>query len=313
MQNRDSRGQQGNSQYDSQSRRRTPNQNFDSSSSYGSSGSYSSYGDQEEPFDRMAQYGSEHSQERRYDITPRDRSDRYDRNDRNSGREQFSDRYRSDHDLNVSRARYDNDQDYSRDFMNRDNRNYDSRSYEGGNYDNSAYQTPSYMGERWGQPSFSSRNSSSSGQSGMYGGGSDYQHGITRTHRRYGYKPNSKSDYSSSRDNEQHSVMDDIKSFFGFGPKNYRRSDDRIKDDICEALTYDHDLDATHIDVSVKDAVVTLTGTVPQRSAKRLAEDLAEKVRGVSDVRNEIQVKNSLTDSFGSAKSPNAKNSDHLI
>ncbi len=199
--------------------------------------------------------------------------------------EHISDRYRSDHDLNLSRARYDNDQDYSRDFMNRDNRNYDSRSYEGGNYENSAYQTPSYMGERWGQPTYSSRDRNR-GQSGLYGG---------------------------RRNEESHTVMDDIKSFFGIGPKNYRRSDDRIREDICEVFTCDHDLDATHLDVTVKDAVVTLTGTVPQRSAKRLAEDLAEAVRGVSDVRNEIQVKNIMTDDLSSSGSSPRKNSDHLI
>ena len=35
---------------------------------------------------------------------------------------------------------------------------------------------------------------------------------------------------------------------------------------------------------------VTLTGSVPDRHAKRLAEDLAEDVWGVRDVQNQIRV-----------------------
>lgn len=79
-------------------------------------------------------------------------------------------------------------------------------------------------------------------------------------------------------------------SYRGRGPKNYRRSDDAIRDDVCERLTMDHDVDATDVEVNVHEAVVTLTGTVTDRQTKRLAEDIADSVRGVKDVNNELRV-----------------------
>lgn len=76
----------------------------------------------------------------------------------------------------------------------------------------------------------------------------------------------------------------------GRGPRNYRRSDERIRDDINDRLT-DHDwLDASDIDVTVVAGEATLTGRVESRSAKRLAEDLAESVSGVTNVQNNLRV-----------------------
>ena len=76
----------------------------------------------------------------------------------------------------------------------------------------------------------------------------------------------------------------------GRGPKNYRRSDDSIRDDVCERLTMDHDVDATDIEVNVYECVVTLSGTVSDRQTKRIAEDIADTVRGVKEVQNELRV-----------------------
>lgn len=78
--------------------------------------------------------------------------------------------------------------------------------------------------------------------------------------------------------------------YSGMGPKGYKRSDDRIKEDVCEALTHDSELDASNIDVEVKDGMVTLTGTVESRMAKRQAEDCVEHLSGVKDVTNNIRV-----------------------
>ena len=82
----------------------------------------------------------------------------------------------------------------------------------------------------------------------------------------------------------------DRPSYRGRGPKNYQRSDDRIREEVCERLTMDHDVDASDIEVSVSEAVVTLNGTVPERHAKRIAEDICESVRGVKDVQNNLRV-----------------------
>jgi hypothetical protein len=79
-------------------------------------------------------------------------------------------------------------------------------------------------------------------------------------------------------------------SFAGRGPRSYRRSDDRICEDVCEALTRHPAVDASDIDVRVENGEVILTGTVDDWQMKRLAEDMAEGVSGVINVRNEVRV-----------------------
>ena len=66
----------------------------------------------------------------------------------------------------------------------------------------------------------------------------------------------------------------------------FRRSDPRIREDVCECLTQDEDLDASEIEVGVADGEVTLTGNVTSRLDKRYAEDLSARVSGVRDVHN---------------------------
>jgi hypothetical protein len=76
----------------------------------------------------------------------------------------------------------------------------------------------------------------------------------------------------------------------GRGPKGYQRSDERIKEDICERLTQAGDLDASDIEVQVNNGEVTLTGTVEQRQWKRIAEDTIENISGVKEVHNQLRV-----------------------
>ena len=49
-------------------------------------------------------------------------------------------------------------------------------------------------------------------------------------------------------------------------------------------------LDASDIEVACKDGEVVLKGSVGERRAKRIAEELAEEQSGVQDVRNELRV-----------------------
>jgi osmotically-inducible protein OsmY len=77
----------------------------------------------------------------------------------------------------------------------------------------------------------------------------------------------------------------------GRGPKGYTRSDERIREAVCDALTDDPVLDASDIEVSVAQGEVTLSGTVPERTAKRHAEDLVEEVSGIRHVQNNLRVK----------------------
>ena len=78
----------------------------------------------------------------------------------------------------------------------------------------------------------------------------------------------------------------------GRGPKNYTRSPDRIADDVNEAFTENPFLDASDVEVRVEKNEVTLEGTVADRRSKRLAEDIAESVRGVHDVHNRLRIRN---------------------
>ncbi len=77
----------------------------------------------------------------------------------------------------------------------------------------------------------------------------------------------------------------------GKGPKGYQRSDERIREDVCERLTDHHDVDASDIEVSVESGEVTLTGTVSARRDKLMAEHAAEAVSGVIDIHNQIRVR----------------------
>ena len=76
----------------------------------------------------------------------------------------------------------------------------------------------------------------------------------------------------------------------GRGPKGYQRGDERIHEDVSERLMDDGRIDATNIEVTVTDSEVTLSGVVESRRIKRLAEDIAESVRGVRDVHNHLRV-----------------------
>ncbi|HEU4430726.1 MAG TPA: BON domain-containing protein [Myxococcota bacterium] len=77
----------------------------------------------------------------------------------------------------------------------------------------------------------------------------------------------------------------------GRGPKGYTRSKERILDDVNQALQDDSWLDASEIDVQCEAGEVVLRGTVNSRHDKRRAEECAERIAGVKDVRNEIRVR----------------------
>jgi osmotically-inducible protein OsmY len=76
----------------------------------------------------------------------------------------------------------------------------------------------------------------------------------------------------------------------GKGPRGYKRSDERIREDICDRLSQGS-LDASDIEVEVKDGEVTLSGSIQDRREKHLVENIADSVPGVKDVQNQIRVK----------------------
>lgn len=83
-------------------------------------------------------------------------------------------------------------------------------------------------------------------------------------------------------------------SHAGKGPKGWRRSDENIREQVCDCLERDHHIDASDIEVTVNDGVVTLSGKVEHRTTKRHAEDIIENLPGVKDIRNEITVDQSF-------------------
>lgn len=87
--------------------------------------------------------------------------------------------------------------------------------------------------------------------------------------------------------------------FAGKGPKGYTRSDERVREDVCDRLSDDDEVDASDITVTVKDGEVTLEGTVETRQAKHRAEDIADSVSGVRDVHNRLRTRRGLIQEMG--------------
>lgn len=83
----------------------------------------------------------------------------------------------------------------------------------------------------------------------------------------------------------------------GRGPKGYKRADERVQDDVSDRLADDSWLDASDIEVKVENGEVTLSGAVVCRPDKRRAEDLAERVSGVSHVQNNLRIAGRLAES----------------
>ncbi len=78
---------------------------------------------------------------------------------------------------------------------------------------------------------------------------------------------------------------------FGKGPKGYVRSDERIREDVCETLYQNPAVDASDVTVKVVDGCVWLEGTIPDRATKREVEICIEHLPGVVDVINQLQLR----------------------
>jgi len=142
-----------------------------------------------------------------------------------------------------------------------------------------------------GGQSYGQGGQSSYGQGGQYG-----QSSSSGREQNWGTRWPSSNDrwergasYGSQRDG----------GFFGKGPKGYTRSDDRIREDVCDRLSDDDELDASDITVTVKNGDVTLEGTAPDRRSKRRAEDIAEAVGGVREVHNLLRAQKGLLQEMG--------------
>lgn len=88
----------------------------------------------------------------------------------------------------------------------------------------------------------------------------------------------------------------------GKGPRGYQRSEERIKEDVCDRLCDHPAIDATNVNIEVSGTEVVLSGTVSSKEEKRRAEDIAESVSGVRDVENRIKVSETSTGSYSNGK-----------
>ncbi len=79
--------------------------------------------------------------------------------------------------------------------------------------------------------------------------------------------------------------------FRGLGPRGYRRSDARIREDVCDRLTDADAIDARGILVTVSEGLVTLHGHVGSQRMKQAAERCARDSAGVAHVQNHLHVR----------------------
>lgn len=176
-------------------------------------------------------------------------------------------------------------EDYNRDYYNRYNRNY-GNDYPGrkdlsrGSY-NERYSDNDRFGPGWRYDDYSN------------------------TYKNEGWRDNYRNEdrdwwdrtkdevasWFGDEDARRRRNRDENTNHRGKGPKNYRRSQERIKEDVSDKLSDDYLLDATDIEVEVNGSEVTLNGTVDSRYAKRRAEDIAEDITGVTHVQNNLRAR----------------------
>jgi len=175
--------------------------------------------------------------------------------------------------------------------------------YSGGSYGNyGSYGNQNYGNRNYGNRNYGNESYGNTGnRENMYRGNQGYNQ--NRNDR--GWWDRTRDEVSSWFGDEDAERRRDMDKTYegghrGKGPKSYRRSEERIKEDVCDRLTDDDMLDASGIDIEVNGDEVTLTGVVNNRMQKRRAEDLVESVSGVRNVENRLRVGQSnitLTDS----------------
>jgi len=130
--------------------------------------------------------------------------------------------------------------------------------------------------------------------SAYYGGnqhfGADYRrHGYDGDDDRRGFWDRASDEVASWFGDEEAARRRD-EDHRGRGPKDYTRSDERIRDDAKDKLTDDWRVDASNVTVSVDKGEITLSGSVTSREAKRRAEDVVDNISGVKHVQNNLRV-----------------------
>jgi osmotically-inducible protein OsmY len=271
---------------------------------------YSSYGAQEENPYRDTRYRSDYGDQYEGNFSGSNYDRDFDFGMNRRGRQQYYGSYNS-----LDYDDIDRRHDWRPSDRRQDWRNNPSNMGVGSNY---AYNRGGYGSNFGGEYGHFPQRNSGSGYSGEFGNAS-YGHqrrdsGYGHPDREYSsYRGRFDRDYERSweRDNRDwwDRTRDEVASWFGDeeaerrrrldkyqgehrgrGPKGYRRSDNRIEEDINDRLADDGWVDASDVTVNVQNGEVTLTGSAPDRFSKRRAEDIAEAVSGVRNVENRIRV-----------------------
>jgi hypothetical protein len=163
--------------------------------------------------------------------------------------------------------------------------------------------------ERWGQgwdrgQGVGSSGGYGQGSSGGFGARTGYNQGSSRGFGSSGGYGQGSSGYSpTGLDRDRLAAQRDQgfrardfggAGFSGRGPKDYKRTDERVREDVCDRLSRDDEVDASEISVRVENGEVTLEGSVETRAQKHQAEDIAADVSGVNDVHNNVRVRKSV-------------------
>jgi hypothetical protein len=98
-------------------------------------------------------------------------------------------------------------------------------------------------------------------------------------------------------------MKEGFRKLTGRGPKGYKRSDERIREDVSERIARSW-VNAEEVEVKVESGEVTLTGFVYSREEKRVIEDVAEEVFGVEEVNNHLRIHREDRSQTFSAGSP---------
>jgi osmotically-inducible protein OsmY len=173
-------------------------------------------------------------------------------------------------------------------------RDYGSREYGGVGGGEGQDLERTWGGPRWGS-SMSSEGYRQGGAHGRQQTGSSQsasRYGGAGTISGYGSQGYRSEPYGSQgqRGSEYGWGSESTRSHYGKGPMGYTRSDERLREEVSDRLTEDHEVDASRLNVRVKDGEVTLEGAVDDRRMKRKAEDVAEGVMGVKQVHNQLRV-----------------------
>ncbi len=141
-----------------------------------------------------------------------------------------------------------------------------------------------HEGRRWWWPEYERRQSFRDRQGGEYD--PDYERHGRERHR----------DEETAGDWSRHGP------YTGKGPRGYRRSDERIYENVCEWLMIDGRIDAGGIEVEVHNGEVTLNGTIADVGRvkevrengftvdRRLEPDIGIDYRAVVDVRDRVYI-----------------------